>query len=56
MKDNKEELPRIVLQITVENGHVLVMGAQGAMVGTMTTDELNRLTLKKMCNFIGFTI
>lgn len=47
-------MSEIKLHITIKDGRAMVIGSQGVDVATMTTNELNRLTVKKIIKFMGF--
>ena len=49
-------MSEIKLNITIKDGSAFVMGGQGGVVATMTTNELNRLTVKKMIKFMDFDL
>ena len=45
-------MSEIKLNITIKDGQAFILGGQGAVMTAMTTNELNRLTVKKMIKFM----
>jgi hypothetical protein len=49
-------MSEIKLHITIKDGHLMAIGSQGCDTATMTTNNINRLTIKKIVSFMEFYI